>query len=54
MLRQLNLEIKINHLEKIKIDIENFIKRSLRIHKSNKLISKTQQIFTSERHNAFT
>ena len=54
MLRQLNLEIKINHLEKIKIDLENFIKRSLRIHKNNKLISKKQQIFTSEKHNAFT
>ena len=42
-----NSSIKINHLEKIKIDRENFIKRSLRIHKNNKLILKTQQIFTN-------
>ena len=44
------LENKINHLEKTKIDevsLKQFIK-------NNKLISKTQQRFKSEKHNAFT
>ena len=44
------IEIKINHLEKNKLDVDSpneFIK-------NNKLMLKTQQIFKSERHNVFT
>ena len=44
------IENKINHLEKIKIDVDS-LKEFL---KDNKLILKTQQRFKSERHNVFT
>ena len=43
------IENKINHLEKNKIDVDSF-KEFL---KSNKLILKTQQRFKSEKHNVF-
>ena len=43
------LENKINHLEKNKIDAD-----SIKKIRNNKLILKTQQRFKSERHNVFT
>ena len=48
------LENKINHLEKNKIDIHNFKKHHKEFIRNNKLIIKTQQRFKSERHNVFT
>ena len=44
------IETKINHLEKKKVDVASY-KEFIKI---NKLISKTQQRFKSERHNVFT
>ena len=44
------IENKINHLEKKKIDVDN-LKEFI---KNNKLILKTQQRFKSKRHNVFT
>ena len=48
------LENKINHLEKIKIDVANLTKGHQEFIKNNKLILKTQQGSKSERHNIFT
>ena len=47
------LENKINHLEKNKINIDG-LKKIYIIHKNNKSILKTQQKFKSEMHIAFT
>ena len=47
------LENKINHLEKNKINIDG-LKKIYIIHKSNKSILKTQQKFKSEMHITFT
>ena len=48
------LEKKINHLEKDKTNIDRIRKNHKEFVRSNKLISKTQQRFNSERHNVFT
>ena len=48
------LEKKVNHLEKNNIDVDNLKEDYKEFTKNNKLISKTQQTFKSERHNVFT
>ena len=47
------LENKLKHLEKYKIDIDSLQKDHKEFMKNNKLILKTQQRFKSEEHNAF-
>ena len=47
------LENKLKHLEKYKIDIGSLQKDHKEFMKNNKLILKTQQRFKSEEHNAF-
>ena len=44
---------KINHLEKNEIEVESLKKDHKELMKNNKLISKTQQRFNSERHSVF-
>ena len=48
------IENKINHLEKSKTDIDCIKENHKEFIKNNKLITKTQQRFRSERHNVFT
>ena len=51
------LDNKINYLNKNKINIDIFFcckRKNIEFIKSNKLILKTQQRFTSERYNVFT
>ena len=48
------LENKINHLQKSKIDLYTLEKDQKQFIKANKLILKTQQRFRSEKHNIFT
>ena len=48
------LENKINHQEKNKIDIDSLKEDYKKFIKNHKLILKTQQRFKSERHNIFT
>ena len=51
------LDNKINYLNKNKINIDIFFcykRKNIELIKSNKLILKTQQRFTSERYNVFT
>ena len=47
------LENKINHLEKNEVEVESLKKDHKELMKNNKLISKTQQRFNSERHSVF-
>ena len=48
------IENKINHLEKNKIDVDSFKEDNNEFIKNNKLILKTQQRFRNEKHNVFT
>ena len=48
------LESKINHLEKNKIDVDRIKENLKEFIRINKSILKTQQRFKSERHNVFT
>ena len=48
------IENKINHLEKNKIDANSLKENRKRSIKINKLIINTQQKFRSEKHSAFT
>ena len=48
------LENKINHLKKIETDVDSPKKVHKEFIKNSKLISKIQQIFKRNRHNAFT
>ena len=47
------IENKINHLEKNKIDVDILKEDQKEFIKNNELILKTQQIFRSEKHNVF-
>ena len=53
-LEAINLENKINHLEKSQTDTKGVKKIITEFIKNNKLISKTQQRFKSKRHHDFT
>ena len=53
-LQATQLNNKINHLEKIKIDIDSLKKDHKEFIRKNKLILKAKQRFKSERHNVFT
>ena len=48
------IEIKINHLEKNKIDVDSLKEDQKEFIKNRKLILKTQQRFRSEKHIVFT
>ena len=48
------IENKINHLEKSKIDVDSLKQNQKEFIKNNKLILKTQQRFRSEEHSVFT
>ena len=48
------LESKINHIEKNKIDVDRIKENLKEFIRINKSILKTQQRFKSERHNVFT
>ena len=50
----IQLDNKINYLEKNQIDIDSFKKDHKESVKNNKLILNTQQTFKNERHNVFT
>ena len=50
----IQLDNKINYLEKNQIDIDSFKKDHTESVKNNKLILNTQQTFKNERHNVFT
>ena len=52
--KQFNFEIKIDHLEKDKTNLDSIKEDHKECIKSNKLILKTQQRFRSEKHNVFT
>ena len=53
-LEAIQIENKINHLEKNKIYVDGLKEGQQEFIKNNKLISKTQQRFRSEKHNIFT
>ena len=53
-LKATQLENKINHLEKMKFDVDSLKKDHKEFIKNNKLTLKTLQSFKSERYNIFT
>ena len=53
-LEQAQIENKIKHSEKNKIDADSLKEDQNEFIKDNKLILKTQQRFRSEKHNVFT